>query len=111
MSVTVKEIHPRRAWRLVEQQGQEASLGLPQREAARQPQRERQRPGVSLCPELDGANGMDFPKTMDQTRRPAGTDCRADEPQGARGAGRRPRWMPAPTALRVADFAYHPAAR
>ncbi len=111
MSVTVKESHPRRARRLVEQRGQEASLRLPQREAPRQPQREPQRPGVSLCPELDGANGMDLPKTMDQTRRPAGTDCRAGEPQGARGAGRRSRWMPAPTAPRVADSAYRPAAR
>lgn len=78
------------------------------REVPRQPQRE---PGISLCPELDGGNGMDLPKTMDQTRRPAGTDCRAGEPQGARGAGRRPRWMPAPTAPRVADSAYRPAAR
>jgi hypothetical protein len=103
--------HPRRVRRLMEQRGQKASLRLPQREAPRQPQRERQPPGVSLCPELDGANGMDLPKTMDQTRRPTGTGCRAGEPQDARGAGRRQRWMPAPTALRVADFAYHPAAR
>jgi hypothetical protein len=108
MSVTVKESHSHRARRLVEQRGQEPSLRLPQREAPRQPQREL---GVSLCPELDGANGMDLPRTMDQTRRPAGTACRAGEPQGARGAGRRERPMPAPTAPRVAASVCHRPAR
>ena len=72
----------------------------------------------AVCVRIAGGPGplpealkADQRTSMDQTRRPAGTVCRAGEPQGARGAGRRPRRMPAPTAPRVADSAYRPAAR
>ncbi len=65
-------------------------------------------PGPGALPdglkaELLRAKGLDLPKTMDQTRHPAGAACRGGELQGARGAGRRTARMPAPTAPRVAD--------
>lgn len=57
----------------------------------------------ALCVSLAGAAGMDVPKTMDQTRHPAGAACRGGELQGARSAGRRNGQQPTPTALRAAD--------
>ncbi len=91
---------PRRARRPLDQQRQERALGLPQRQAARQPQPQ---PGFPACPELDECRVDARP--MDQALSPVRRGfCPDGKPQGARSVGRRRDRCSAPKALRVAAF-------
>lgn len=91
---------PRRARRFLDQQRQEAALGLPQRQRTRQAQ---QQSGFPACPELDEHRVEARP--MDQARPPVRHGlCRGGKLQGARRAGSGGGGCPVAKARRVADF-------
>ena len=110
-----RHLHQAQAWpwfarRRLDQQRQQRPLGPAQLQppGQREPQHR-----VPSLPELDGRRGVDAPRCMDQTRRPArrGPGCgfgrarvAAGKPQGTRGAGRPGSGCARPNALRAAAF-------